>query len=50
MAPVYDRSRLTIDDAARAIRLLEELVAIPSVTGAEGPVLDFSPAGSSRGG
>jgi len=32
---------LTIDDAARAIRLLEELVVIPSVTGAEGPVLDF---------
>src|SRR5580765_703995 len=40
-ASVYDRSRLTIDDAARAIRLLEELVVIPSVTGAEGPVLDF---------
>ena len=32
---------MTIDDAARAIRLLEELVVIPSVTGAEGPVLDF---------
>ena len=32
---------MTIDDAARAFRLLEELVVIPSVTGAEGPVLDF---------
>ncbi|MBC8645737.1 MAG: M20/M25/M40 family metallo-hydrolase [Thermoanaerobaculia bacterium] len=27
--------------AARAVDLLEELVAIPSVTGSEGPVLDF---------
>jgi acetylornithine deacetylase len=32
---------LRIDDAARAIPLLEQLVVIPSVTGAEGPLLDF---------
>lgn len=29
------------DAAARAVSLLEELVVIPSVTGAEGPLLDF---------
>ncbi|HKA35175.1 MAG TPA: M20/M25/M40 family metallo-hydrolase, partial [Thermoanaerobaculia bacterium] len=32
---------MRIDDAARAIPLLEQLVVIPSVTGAEGPLLDF---------
>jgi acetylornithine deacetylase len=29
------------DRGARAVRLLEELAVIPSVTGAEGPLLDF---------
>src|SRR5712691_8506778 len=32
---------MTTDSAERAVRLLEELVVIPSVTGAEGPLLDF---------
>ncbi len=32
---------MTTDSAGRAIGLLEELVVIPSVTGAEGPLLDF---------
>ena len=32
---------MTSGAGARAVGLLEELVAIPSVTGEEGPVLDF---------
>ena len=32
---------MTSGAGARAVGLLEELVAIPSVTGAEGPLLDF---------
>ena len=32
---------MTIDDASRAISFLEQLVVIPSVTGGEGPVIDF---------
>ena len=39
MGPVYDRS--VTDAGARAVALLEELVAIPSVTGDEGRVMDF---------
>jgi acetylornithine deacetylase len=39
MRSVYDR--LVTDAGARAIALLEELVAIPSVTGDEGAVMDF---------
>ncbi len=32
---------MTTNSAVRAVRLLEELVVIPSITGAEGPLLDF---------
>jgi acetylornithine deacetylase len=39
MRPVYDR--LVTDAGARAVALLEDLVAIPSVTGDEARVMDY---------
>lgn len=40
MGAVYDRGRMP-DAGERAVELLTELVAIPSVTGSEGALLDF---------
>src|SRR5438128_1544768 len=48
MRPVYDR--LVTEAGARAVALLEELVAIPSVTGDEARVMDFLAARLRQGG